>query len=339
MAIMQKSISSSLKPTIILVLLLIFMLCIKAGAQTPANTVKKIVIDAGHGGVKVGAAGLFCYEKDIVLQVSLQLGKLIREKLQDVEVIYTRETDVDVELYKRADIANKQNADLFISIHTNAGPKGDHESAGYETWIMGSKTEANMELVMRENSVIRYENNYKEIYGDLTHDMPEESDIIYSLMQASFIEKSIKFAEFVQNEFKGGPISIDRGLKQGPLIVLWRTAAPSALIEIGFISNREEEKKLADAKVQKKIAESIFAAVEKYRNYINGIGNYVDAAKEANSISTDTQDISNEENKLENNKDANVNYNYNYNNNINYKTTDKPEYQPKKKKDYKWLNE
>ena len=267
MAIVQKSILICSKLIIVTVLFVVFFTCIDANAQN-GYKVQKIVIDAGHGGEAPGAVGLVYYEKNIVLPVALRLGRLIEERMPEIEVLYTRKKDVNVGFAERADVANKSGADLFISIHANAGLEGDRESSGYETWVMGKKTQENMDIIMRENADMFLEDNYEEKYSDFNS---TDSDIIFSLTQASYMEKSIKFAEFVQAEFNGGPIIIDRGIKQGAYIVLWRTAAPSVLIEIGFISNIAEEQKLADVNIQQQIAESIYRAVVKYCNYMNGV--------------------------------------------------------------------
>lgn len=270
MAIKQRPILSRFKLYIISVSLLLCITYVNANAQQTVSKVKKIVIDAGHGGEKVpGACGLIYQEKNIVLSVALRLGKLIEEKLPDIEVIYTRKKDVDVPLHERADIANKAEADLFISVHANAVKNRD--ARGSETYVMGlDKSDGNMEVVMRENSVIKHEDNYEEIYSDMLDPNSADSYTLFSLMQSNYIRKSIQFAEFVQEEFKHGPITINRGVKQAPFLVLWRTAAPSALIEIGFISNVEEEQLIGDVSIQQEIAELIYNAVVRYRNYMDG---------------------------------------------------------------------
>ncbi|MDR1054745.1 MAG: N-acetylmuramoyl-L-alanine amidase [Prevotellaceae bacterium] len=303
MAIIQTSILSRFKFIIVLVLFLITFAYNNVNAQKAESKIKKIVIDAGHGGKDPGALGVVHFEKNLVLPVALRLGRLIEENLPHIEVIYTRKKDIEVPLHKRSDIANKVGADLFISIHANAGRAGDHETSGYETYVMGlEKSQQNMDVVMRENSVIKYEDNYEEIYSGFDPNSPE-SDIIFSLMQATFIEKSIKFAEFIQNEFKGGPITIDRGVKQNIFLVLWRTAAPSVLVEIGFISNIVEEQLLADISVQQQIAESIYRAVVKYCNYMDGIID-TESTPQTDSVSMNQPEIKSIENKINNKTDS-----------------------------------
>ena len=229
------------------------------------TTLKKVVIDPGHGGRDPGAPGARSKEKDIVLDISLRLGKMIAEKYPDVEVIYTRKTDVFVEHYKRAEIANKAHADLFISIHANSVAKGSRCPSGTETFVMGNdKSAANMEVAKRENSVILLEENYEQRYAGFD---PKniESYIIFSSMQNSYLHQSLEFAAEVQNQFKQSK-RVDRQVKQGLIFLLHQTAMPSVLVEVGFICHPDEERFLMSAAGKETIASSIFRAFGSYKS-------------------------------------------------------------------------
>ena len=228
---------------------------------------KKVVIDPGHGGRDPGSSGAKTKEKDIVLDISLRLGKMIQEKYPDMEVVYTRKKDEYLDPYKRGDIANSAHADLFISIHTNSiGDKKRCASVfGAETFVMGNnKSEANMESVMRENSVILLEEDYITRYEFDPNN--SESYIIFSLTQNSFLNQSLDFAAEIQNQFKNSAQRVDRGVKQGPFYVLWKTAMPSVLIEVGFICNPEEEKFISSEAGKHQLASSIFQAFSSYKS-------------------------------------------------------------------------
>ena len=231
------------------------------------STLKKVVIDPGHGGRDYGASGAKSKEKDIVLDISLRLGKMITEKYPDVEVSYTRKTDVLVDLDKRAEIANKAHANLFISIHANSVEKGSRCPSGTETFVMGnSRSSANMEVAKRENSVILFEEDYQQRYAGFD---PKnvESYIIFNLMQNSFLHQSLDFAAEIQNQFKQSK-RVDRQVKQGLFLVLWQTTMPSVLVEVGFICNPEEEKFMTSPAGKETIASSIFMAFSSYKSKI-----------------------------------------------------------------------
>ena len=233
--------------------------------DTQKSALKKVVIDAGHGGKDPGALGSKTKEKDIVLDISLKLGKMITDKYPDVEVIYTRKTDVFVEHYKRSDIANKAHADLFISIHANSA--SGRCPSGTETFVMGNTSSAaNMEVAKRENSVILLEDDYSTRYAGFDPTKPE-SYIIFGLHQNSYMNQSINFAGEIQSQLKGAKRN-DRGVKQASFIVLWGTAMPSVLVEVGFICNTEEEKYISSAAGKEKIASSIFQAFSSYKSKI-----------------------------------------------------------------------
>jgi N-acetylmuramoyl-L-alanine amidase len=237
--------------------------------------VRTVVIDAGHGGKDPGALGKNVYEKTINLSVALKLGMLIEEWFPDVKVVYTRTEDVFVELIERSNIANSNNADLFISIHANAvdNEKERTKSTGSETYIMGlHKSEDNLRIAMFENSSIKFEDNYEAKYDGFDPSNPD-SYILFSLMQNEYMEQSLKMAELIQEEFQNGPVSNDRGVKQDGFLVLWKTAAPSVLIELGFISHPEEELVIADNDNQQKMAECILVAFKRYKEYMESYNN------------------------------------------------------------------
>jgi N-acetylmuramoyl-L-alanine amidase len=238
--------------------------------ETAIVGVRTIVIDAGHGGKDPGALGKNVYEKTINLAVALRLGKLIEEWFPDVKVLYTRTEDVSIQLHERSNLANSNNADLFISIHANAVEKEIDKSttSGNETYIMGvHKSEENLKVAMFENSSIKFEDNYETKYEGFDPSNPD-SYILFSLMQDEYLEQSLKMAELIQEEFQNGPITKDRGVKQSGFVVLYKTAAPSVLIEMGYISHPEEELVLMDEDNQQKIAECIFKAFKRYKEYM-----------------------------------------------------------------------
>ena len=224
----------------------------------------KVVIDPGHGGHDPGAVGKISKEKNINLNVALKLGKLIKDKNPEVEVIYTRNKDVFVPLMKRAEIANKAKADLFISIHTNS-VAGSKTVKGASTWTLGlAKSEANLEVAKRENSVILYEDDYKTRYAGFDPNS-SESYIIFEFIQDKNMAQSVGFASMVQNEFKTNCKRIDKGVHQAGFLVLKETAMPSILIELGFISTQEEERYLNSNAGQQNMANGIYSAFIKYK--------------------------------------------------------------------------
>jgi N-acetylmuramoyl-L-alanine amidase len=223
-----------------------------------------VVIDAGHGGKDPGARGSTINEKVINLSVALKLGNLISEKHHDVKVIYTRKTDRFVELNERANIANRNKADLFISIHTNAIAKVKSIS-GTETFTIGlARSEENLDVAMRENSAILLEENYLEKYEGFDPNSTE-SYIIFEFMQNKHMEQSISLASEIQKAFKNSR-RIDRGVKQAGLLVLRKTGMPSVLVELGFITNPEEERFLKSAEGQNKLAKAIYDAFVVYKH-------------------------------------------------------------------------
>ncbi|MDQ3290424.1 MAG: N-acetylmuramoyl-L-alanine amidase [Bacteroidota bacterium] len=226
------------------------------------NRVRTVVIDAGHGAHDNGCSGRFSKEKDVALKVALELGKQIEENLPDVKVVYTRKSNVFVELIDRAGIANKNNADLFISIHCNSGPAAAY---GTETFTMGLHTsEANLKVAKRENSVILKEEGYKENYDGFDPNSPQ-SHILLSLRQSAYMDNSLRFAQKVEHQFVNRVNRKSRGVKQAGLIVLWKSAMPSVLIETGFLTNAAEEKYLNDKLGQSYIASGIYRAFKEYK--------------------------------------------------------------------------
>ncbi|WP_232058363.1 N-acetylmuramoyl-L-alanine amidase family protein [Nibribacter ruber] len=239
---------------------------------TPAKrkevAVRTVVIDAGHGGKDVGCNGKSAYEKHVALAVALQLGKQIEQNNPDVKVIYTRKDDTFVELIDRAGIANKNHADLFISIHCNSGPSAAY---GTETYTMGLHTSnGNLAVAKRENSVILQEDNYKENYGGFNPNSPQ-SHILFSLYQSAYIDNSLRFAQKVEKQFKSKLGRSSRGVKQAGFLVLWKSAMPSALIEIGFLTNPTEEKFLNDKSNQSYMASGIYRAFKEYKQELEAM--------------------------------------------------------------------
>ncbi|MBO4657344.1 MAG: N-acetylmuramoyl-L-alanine amidase [Bacteroidales bacterium] len=240
---------------------------IPASAQGGGVALRSVVIDAGHGGNDPGAISTDgkLQEKSVVLDIALTLGNLIKASYPDVNVIYTRDRDVFIPLNTRADIANKNHADLFISLHCNSVPKNKTAPSGCETYVMGmSKSESNMEVSRRENSVILLEDDYSTTYQGYDPDNPE-SFIFFNLMQNAYFEQSLLMAELCQKHLSKGPISTNRGIKQGALLVLWRTTMPSVLVELGFITNKSDRSTLATKEKRTQLASRVFAAFEEFK--------------------------------------------------------------------------
>jgi len=221
-----------------------------------------VVLDAGHGGKDPGAVGKFSKEKDLNLKLVLEIGKQLGEKYPDVKVVYTRSTDVFIPLQSRADIANKNNADLFISIHTNSAES--KTACGVETFILGTeRMEANLDVAMRENAVMKLEADYKTTYQGFDPNSID-SYIMFELMQNSYMEQSLLFAEQIQKRFVGHLNREDRGVRQAAFWVLLKTACPSVLFEMGFISNPEEERYLSQDASIAQMANAIVNAFGAY---------------------------------------------------------------------------
>jgi len=225
--------------------------------------VNTVVIDPGHGGREPGAVGRRSMEKDIALAISLKLGNYIKENIEGVEVIYTRETDIFVPLHERARIANENKADLFISIHANSAASRIAE--GTETFVMGlHRSQANLEVARRENKSILYEDDYLETYDGFDPNSPE-ANIIFALYQNAYLEQSLQMASFIQSEFRERARRIDRGVKQAGFLVLYNITMPGVLVETGFISNPREEEYLMSETGQAHLASAIFRAFRQYK--------------------------------------------------------------------------
>ena len=224
-----------------------------------------VVIDAGHGGHDAGAIGLVkgVKEKDLNLTVAKRLATKIQQNHPDVKVVLTRETDVFLPLQQRADIANKNHADLFISIHTNAAE--NRKAQGAETFILGTdRMEDNLDVAMRENAVMKLEDDQTVYQGFDPNSI--ESYIIFELMQNQYMDNSLVFAELVQNQFVGTLHRANRGVRQAAFWVLLQSACPSVLVEMGFVSNAEEEKWLASEDGKNSIANGVYTAFQQYYN-------------------------------------------------------------------------
>ncbi len=225
-----------------------------------------LVLDAGHGGQDAGAIGSFSKEKNINLTYVLALGEKIAANHKDVKIIYTRTTDVFIPLNERAQIANKANADLFMSIHTNSAKS--RTANGTETFTLGhARSKENMELAMLENSVILLEEDYQKTYQGFD---PNSTDsyIMFQFMQDQYMEQSIKFADLIQQNFSKNTPLTDRGVRQAGFLVLRATTMPSVLVELGFISNREEEKYLNRKENQDKMVDAIYEAFVNYKRVL-----------------------------------------------------------------------
>lgn len=253
--------------TLLMLIFLNFCLISTSSAQKEEKySIKTIVIDAGHGGKDDGASGKKVKEKEIVLAIALKLGTYIEENLPDVKVIYTRTKDVFVPLDERADIANKNKADLFISIHCN-GNKNPN-AYGTETYAMGlHKTDGNFEVAKMENSAILFEEDYSTKYEGFDPNSAE-SYIIFSFLQNTFIEQSLNYASFVETEFATRALRKSRGVKQAGFLVLWKTTMPSVLVEVGFLTNPQEERYLISSEGQEYIASAIYRAFKNYKSTI-----------------------------------------------------------------------
>ena len=229
---------------------------------------RTVVIDAGHGGKDKGCLGSKSYEKDVALAIALQLGVYLEETFPDLNVIYTRKTDVFVELQDRASIANKAKADLFICIHANAGGSSAY---GTETFVMGdAKSESNMKAAQRENSVILMEDNYATKYGDFDPNSPA-SYIIFTFSSKAHQAQSISFAEKIQAQFRERVARKDRGVKTAGFLVLHQTTMPSVLIETGFLTNKNEERFLTSKEGQDYLASAIYRAFKEYKQEVESV--------------------------------------------------------------------
>ena len=244
------------------VLSLLFLMPLWCFAQK-GEKIQTVVIDAGHGGKDSGALGKVATEKALNLAVALKFGNYIKENLPDVKVVYTRNTDKFVELSERAAIANRNNADVFISIHCNS-TEGSTSVQGAETFVMGeSKNEANLSIAMKENAAILLEDN-TDAYDNFDPNSTE-AYILFSLSQSLYQSQSLNLASKVQQQFAKKAGRHDRGVQQAGFLVLWKTSMPSILVELGFINNVEEEQFLNSERGQTQMALALYRAFAEYK--------------------------------------------------------------------------
>lgn len=290
------------------ILLLIFSVFIsgKSFSATTVNRINKpmvVVIDPGHGGKDPGAVNKGIREKDVVLGIGLKLGKYITENFPDVKVIFTRNTDVFVPLIDRSRIANKSKADLFISLHANTC--GTPSLRGTETFVLGlHRTNENLDVAKKENSVILMEDNYRQTYEGFDPNS-SESYIMFELVQDTYLDQSLSFADDIQRQFKSRLEGSDRGVKQAGFLVLRQSSMPSVLVETGFVSNQAEAASLKSEEGQQVIASSIFDAFRKFKIRNSGSNtpaqHIVAATKPDTSALTDLPEKKKENKPEENN--------------------------------------
>ncbi|MDD4488872.1 MAG: N-acetylmuramoyl-L-alanine amidase [Paludibacter sp.] len=246
-----------------LVLLLFSFLFLSPLATNAQKKEFVLVLDAGHGGRDPGAVGKISKEKDITLAVARKVGDLVEKNMRNVKIVYTRKTDVFIPLEQRASIANDNHADMFISIHVNAAKS--KAAYGAETYTLGlAKTKANLDVAMTENSVILLEDDYQTRYRGFDPNSVD-SYIMFEFMMDKYLDNSISFATYIQNQFVGAAKRYDRGVRQAGFWVLHRSACPSVLVELGFISNYNEELYLASTGGQREMAQAIYHAFVKYK--------------------------------------------------------------------------
>ena len=251
------------KIALVLLLTAVSSRAVRAQEAPAGFTLRTVVIDAGHGGHDPGAVYGKIREKDITLDVAVRLGEKIRKAYPEVKVIYTRNRDVYIPLHERGKKANRNHADLFISIHVNSAR--NNSARGTETFLMGTdNSRSNMEVCKRENSVILLEEDYTTTYAGYNPKEPE-SFIFFNMMQSAQLEQSVRMAELVEQQLAQSPIGLSRGIKQAGLLVLWRTTMPAVLVEIGFLSNQKDREQLTDREARGKIADCIFRAFAAFK--------------------------------------------------------------------------
>ncbi len=256
-----------MKPSerILILLLGVFLTIFYTTSLSAQSRSFTVVIDPGHGGRDPGALGLTSKEKDIVLSVGLKLGKLIEDNHPDVKVIYTRDKDVFVPLNQRATIANKAHADLFISLHCNALDRRKTSPQGVETFVLGlHRSNDNLDVAKAENAVIMYEDDYSVKYEGFNPNEPE-SYIIFEFMANEFLDQSVQLASLVQNQLVSNSKRVNRNVRQAGFLVLREVAMPSVLVELGYISNKQEENYLKSSSGQTSLANSIYNGFREYK--------------------------------------------------------------------------
>ncbi len=245
--------------------LLLALMCMLVVTAFAANKRFTLVIDPGHGGHDAGARGAISMEKNINLTVALRFGKYVEQNMPEVRVIYTRKQDVFIPLHERANIANRANADLFISVHTNALPAGK-VARGFETYTLGMhRAKDNLDVAMRENSVISMEKGFEQTYEGFDP-KSSESYIIFEFIQGKNMERSVDLARMIQRSVCDSGCRPDKGVHQAGFLVLRETSMPSCLIELGFITTPDEERLLNDNVKVDDIAKGIYEAFAKYKN-------------------------------------------------------------------------
>ena len=250
--------------------LFLIMFCLFALASVSAKDKFTVVIDPGHGGKDVGAVGAISNEKSINLNIALALGNLIERNLSDVRVIYTRKTDVFISLKGRAEIANRAKADLFISVHTNSVPPTKTPPQGFQVYTLGMhRAKDNLDVAMRENSVISLEKGYEKTYQGFDPNS-SESYIMFEILQSANMEKSVELARLIQRSVCSKVNRNDKGVHQAGFLVLRETSMPSCLIELGFITSNEEEQFLNSSRGIDLMARGIYEAFVEYKNIYDG---------------------------------------------------------------------
>ncbi|KXB80866.1 N-acetylmuramoyl-L-alanine amidase [Prevotella sp. DNF00663] len=258
------------------ILFSLITLLLVAITSNAANRRFTLVIDPGHGGHDTGAMGAFSKEKDINLTIALAFGKLVERSCPDVKVVYTRRSDVFIPLKDRADIANRNKADLFVSVHTNALP-GGHIARGFQTYTLGSGRASgskrgivqNLEVAKRENAVIYLEKDYRQTYQGFDPNS-SESNIMYEFIQDKNMEQSVALAKLMQRNVCSATGRADMGAHQDNLAVLRLSSMPSCLLELGFISTPDEEQFLNTADAVDRYAKGIFNAFVAYKSKYYG---------------------------------------------------------------------
>ena len=252
-------------PIILLAIAFLISPLVSHSQVSKTSIIKTIVLDPGHGGKDPGNLGTKRYkttEKDIVLSITLLVGKYLNQAFPEMKIIYTRDDDSYPELIERTRLANDKHADLFISIHCNANES--KRPVGADTWVMGPhKNDANLRVAQKENASIYLEDNYKQKYGDFDPNSPE-TYLALSLRQNVHLSESLMLAKYVQDEFRTRVGRVDRGVKQSGFFVISFTTMPSILIEVGFLTNPAEEDFLNSSKGQDYMASAIYRAIKKY---------------------------------------------------------------------------
>jgi N-acetylmuramoyl-L-alanine amidase len=276
--------------TILVLILAVFISAYLPIYAQKGSKIKTVVIDAGHGGKDPGASSKYAKEKDIALSVALKTGSYIKKNFPNVKVIYTRTNDKFIPLHKRGEIANSNNADLFISIHCNANPSS--KIFGTETYVLGiedNRTQMNMDIAMKENAAILLEEDAAVKYDNFDPNSPE-SLISLTLFQGDKLIKSTVVAEKIQKQFSERVGRKDRSVQQAGFLVLWKTSMPSVLVELGYLSNPKEEKYLRSEEGQIYLASAIYRAFKEYKKEFEEENNAYDYREKALNIDPEKPD-------------------------------------------------